>query len=203
MFQLNNCMGLEQAKVGSFLNNFNSTFDQLTRVAQGLLCIPSVLGKFLSGNKSLSGLAGALSGALGAAVSNVVGTIIQNEIAFVGNLVAQALRQQYQNANSIINTFALIFNTAKNLFSKSQDTLDFIKSSENCSYAGAAMLSCILSSAANLQKKIKNPANKLAEFNNKLTDAVAGKSGIINNYVQSNLRGVDKAKIQMNLQNFL
>ena len=65
------------------------------------------------------------------------------------------------------------------------------------------MLSCILSAAANLQKNIKNPANKLTEFNNKLTDAVAGKSGIINNYVQSNLQGLDKAKMQMNLQNFL
>lgn len=203
MFQLNNCMGLEQAKVGSFLNNFNSTFDQLTRVAQGLLCIPSLLGKFLSGKSSVSGLAGALSGALGAVVSNIVGTIIQNEIAFIGNLVSQALRQQYQNINSILNTFAQIFNTAKNLFNKVQDSIDFIKSSENCAYAGGAMLSCILSSAANLQKKIKNPANKLTEFNNKLTDAVAGKSGIINNYVQSNLRGVDKAKMQMNLQNFL
>lgn len=203
MFQLNNNMGLEQATVGSFLNNFNSTFDQLTRVAQGLLCIPSVLGKFLSGNKSLSGIAGALSGALGAAVSNVVETIVQNEIAFVGNLVSQALRQQYQSITSILNTFASIFNTAKNLFAKSTDTLDFIKSSENCAYAGSAMLSCILSAATNLQKNIKNPASKLMEFNNKLTDAVAGKSGIINNYVQSNLQSIDKAKMQMNLQNFL
>lgn len=203
MFQLNNCMGLEQAKVGSFLNNFNSTFDQLTTVAQGLLCIPSALGKFLSSNKSLSGLAGALSGSLKAVVSNIVSTIIQNEIAFTGNLVSQALRMQYQNAISIINTFALIFNTAKNLFKKSQDTLDFIKSTENCSYAGSAMLSCILSSAANLQKKIRNPANKLSEFNNRLIDIVTGKSGTINNYVQSNLSGVDRAKIQMNLQNFL
>lgn len=203
MFQLNNCMGLEQAKVGSFLNNFNSTFDQLTRVAQGLLCIPSVLGKFLSNTKSLSGLASALSGALGAAVSNVVNTIVQNEVAFAGNLVSQALRQQYQNVISILNTFALIFDTAKNLLKKSQDTIDFIKSSENCAYAGSAMISCILSSSANLQKTIKKPANKLAEFNNKLTDAVAGKSGIINNYVQSNLRGLDRAKMQMNLQNFV
>jgi hypothetical protein len=196
-------MGLEQAKVGSFLNNATSVFDQLTRVAQGLLCIPSLLGKFLTGKSSLSGLAGALAGAIGNTVSNIVGTIIQNEIAFVGNLVAQTLRQQYQNIISILNTFAQIFNTAKSLFSKALDTLDFIKSSENCTYAGSAMLSCILSSAANLQKKIKKPASKLAEFNNQLTSSIAGKSGIINNYVQSNLRGLDKAKMQLNLQNFL
>lgn len=196
-------MGLEQAKVGSFLNNATSAFDQLTRVAQGLLCIPSLLGKFLTGKSSLSGLATALAGVIGDTVSNIVGTIVQNEIAFVGNLVAQTLRQQYQNIISILNTFAQIFNTAKSLFSKALDTLDFIKSSENCAYAASAMLSCIISSAANLQKKIKNPANKLAEFNNQLTSSIAGKSGIINNYVQSNLSGLDKAKMQLNLQNFL
>lgn len=203
MFQLNNCMGLTQSKVGGFIFNFNSTFDQLTTVAQGLLCIPSLLGKFLSGNSSLSGLTNALGSALGAVVSNIVGTIIQNEIAFIGNLVAQTLRQQYQSIISILNAFAQLFNTAKSLFTKVQDTMEFIKSTENCAYAASSMLSCILSSAANLQKKIKNPANKLAEFNNKLTDAVAGKSGIIDNYVASNLRGLDKAKMQMNLQNFL
>jgi hypothetical protein len=195
-------MGLEQAKVGSFLNNAKSAFDQLTTVAQGLLCIPSLLGKFLTG-KSLTGLAGSLLGTIGAAASNIVNTIIQNEIATVGNLVAQTLRQQYQDIISILNTFALIFNTAKNLFNKTLDTLDFIKSSENCAYAASAMASCIISTAANLQKQIKKPADKLSLYNSKLTEAVTGNSGIINNYVQSNLRSLDKAKMQINFQNFL
>lgn len=192
-------MGLEQAKTGSFLNNFSSTYDQLTRVASGLLCIPSLLGKFLSGKSNLSGL----TGAVGSVVSNIVNTIVQNEIAYIGNLVAQSLRQQYQNATSIINTFRLIFNTAKNLFTKSQDTLDFIKGTENCAYAASTLVSCIFTASKNLQKQIKKPASRLQEFNWKLNDAVTGNNGIVNNYVQSNFQAVDRAKIQMNLQNFL
>ena len=195
-------MGLEQAKVGSLLNNANNVFNQLTTVAQGLLCIPSLLGKFLAGG-SLSGLAKALSGALGSAVSNIVNTIVQNEIAFVGNLLAQAARQQYQNILSIIQTFKAIFKTIAGFREKVADTLDFIKNNENCAYAASQLISCILAASTNLQKQLKNPAQKLAEFNNKLTDAVAGKSGIINNYVVQNLKAVDKAKMQLNLQNFL
>jgi methyl-accepting chemotaxis protein len=195
-------MGLEQAKVGSFLNNAKSTFDQLTTVAQGLLCIPPLLGKFLTG-KSLAGLTEALLGSIGAVASNIVNTIIQNEIATVGNLISQTLRQQFEAIQSVLNTFSLIFQTVKNLFSKVNSTIDFIKSTENCAYAASTLASCIISSAANLQKQIKKPAGKLQQFNDKLTQAITSKSGIINNYATSNLKAVDKAKIQLNMQNFL
>jgi uncharacterized membrane protein YeaQ/YmgE (transglycosylase-associated protein family) len=195
-------MGLEQAKVGSFLNNAKGTFDQLTTVAQGLLCIPSLLGKFLT-SKSLSGLASALVGSIGAVVGNIVNTIVQNEIATIGNLVAQTLRQQFEAIQSVLNTFSLIFQTVKNLFSKGNDTIDFIKSTENCAYAASSLASCIISSAANLQKQIKRPASKLQQFNDGLTQAITSKSGIINNFATNNLKAVDKAKIQLNMQNFL
>ena len=195
-------MGLEQAKIGGFLNNASSAIDQLTAVAKGLLCLPSLLGGFLSG-KSIGGIAGALGGAIGGVVSNIVGTIVQNEVAFVGNLVAQALRQQYQSIMSIIQTFQMIFNRAKSFKSKIANTLSYIKGSENCAYAAGSLASCIFVAATNLQSKLKKPAQQLQNFNNQLTDAVAGKSGIINNYINKNLQGVDKAKMQMNLQSFL
>lgn len=195
-------MGLEQAKIGGFLNNASSAIDQLTAVAKGLLCLPSLIGGFLSG-KSIAGIASAVSGAISGAVSGIVSTIIQNEIAFIGNMVAQALRQQYQSIVSIIQTFQMIFNRAKLFKNKVTDTLSYIKGSENCAYAAGSLASCIFAASTNLQSKLRKPAQQLQNFNNQLTDAVAGKSGIINNYVNRNLQGVDKAKMQMNLQSFL
>lgn len=185
-------------KIGSFLNNATGTFDQLTKVAKGVMCIPSLLGSLFSGG----GLKSFGASVLGAA-ANVVNTIVQNEIALIGNLVSQALRQLYRDLLGIINSFKAIFDTVANLRQKASDTLDYIKNSENCTYAGAEMASCILISATNLQKTLQKPAQKLTEFNNKLYDAVGGSSGTLNNYVNKNLQFLDKAKMQMNLQNLL
>lgn len=196
-------MGLEQAKVGSFINAANGIFNQLTTVAQGLLCVPSLLGQFLSKNTSLAGVSNSLSGALGSTVSNIINTIVQNEVSLAGNLLAQAARQQYQQALSIIQTFRSIFNALQGAGQKVDDTLDFIKGQENCAYASSQLISCILATSSNLQKSLRTPSQKLQEFNWRMTDAVAGKSGIINNYAVQNLKAVDKAKMQLTFQNLL
>lgn len=196
-------MGIELSKAGGFLNNINNTFDQITRVAQGLLCIPSLLGKFLSGKNSLAGLASALTGSISNAVTNIVNSIVQNEIASIGNLFSQTLRQKFQNTLNDINTFNQMFQSVINLFSKIRSTLDYIKSTENCAYAASSLLSCIRSAANNLQKQISKPSSKIQEFSNKLNSSIAGKNGIVDNYVQSNLQAATKARLQINLQNFL
>lgn len=185
-------------KVGSFLNNATSTFDQITKVAKGIMCIPSLLGTLFSGG-GLKSFGAAVAGA----ASNIVSTIVQNEIALIGNLVTQALRQMYRDVMTIIKTFKAIFDTAAALRQKSQDTLDYIKNTENCAYAAGDLVSCVLISATNLQKTIKKPAQQLTDFNNKLYDAVGGSTGTLNNYVNKNLQFLDKAKMQMNLQNLL
>lgn len=185
-------------KIGSFLNNATGTFDQLTKVAKGVMCIPSLLGSLFSGG----GLKSFGAAVLGAA-SNVVNTVVQNEVALLGNLFSQALRQVYRDLLSIISSFKLIFDTVARLRQKSTDTLDYIRNSENCAYAGADMASCILISATNLQKTLQKPAQQLTYFNNKLYDAVGGSSGTLNNYVNKNLQFLDKAKMQMNLQTLL
>jgi hypothetical protein len=185
-------------KVGSFLNNATSTFDQITKVAKGIMCIPSLLGSLFSGG----GLKSIGAAVLGAA-ANIVSTIVQNEIALIGNLVTQALRQLYRDLMSIIKTFKAIFDTVAALRQKAQDTLDYIKNTENCAYAAGDLVSCVLISATNLQKTIKKPAQQLTNFNNKLYDAVGGSSGTLNKYVNKNLQFLDKAKMQMNLQTLL
>lgn len=185
-------------KVGSFLNNATSTFDQITKVAKGIMCIPSLLGSLFSGG----GLKSFGAAVLGAA-ANIVSTIVQNEIALIGNLVTQALRQLYRDVMSIINSFKAIFDTVAALRQKVQDTLDYIKNTENCAYAAGDLVSCVLISATNLQKTIRKPAQQLTDFNNKLYDAVGGSSGTLNNYVNKNLQFLDKAKMQMNMQNLL
>lgn len=185
-------------KVGSFLNNATSTFDQITKIAKGIMCIPSLLGTLFSGGGLKS-----FGAAVLASAGNIVSTIVQNEIALIGNLVSQALRQLYRDVMSIIRTFKAVFDTVAKLRQKTQDTLDYVKNTENCAYAAGELVSCVLISATNLQKTIRKPAQKLDEFNNKLYDAVGGSTGTLNNYVNKNLQFLDKAKMQMNLQNLL
>jgi hypothetical protein len=185
-------------KVGSFLNNATGTFDQITKVAKGIMCIPSLLGTLFSGG-SLKSFGAAVLGA----AANIVSNIVQNEIALIGNLVTQALLQLYGDLMSIIRTFRAIFDTVAALRQKAQDTLDYLRNTENCAYAASDLISCVLTSATNIQKTIKKPAQQLNNFNNKLYDAVGGPSGTLNNYVNKNLKFLDKAKMQMNLQNLL
>jgi len=185
-------------KIGSFLNNATSTFDQLTKVAKGIMCIPSLIGSLFKGG----GLKSFGAAVLGAA-ANIINTIVQNEIALIGNLISQTLQQLYRDILSIINTFKAIFLTVAALRKKVIDTISYIKNTENCTFAGANMLSCILVSATNLQKTLQKPAQQLTQFNNSLYDAVGGNSGTLNNYVNKNLQFFDKAKMQMNLQNYL
>lgn len=185
-------------KVGSFLNNATSTFDQITKVAKGIMCIPSLLGTLFKGGGLKS-----FGAAVLASAGNIVSTIVQNEIALIGNLLTQALRQLYRDIMSIIKTFKAVFDTVARLRQKAQDTLDYVKNTENCAYAAGDLVSCVLISATNLQKTIKKPAQKLDEFNNKLYDAVGGSTGTLNNYVNKNLQFLDKAKMQMNMQNLL
>lgn len=185
-------------KVGSFLNNATSTFDQITKVARGVMCIPALLGKLFSGG-GLKSIPGAVLGA----AANIVGTVIQNEVALIGNLLAQTLRQKYRDLKGLINTFKSVFNTAGNLKNKTQDTLSYVKNTDNCANAAAELVSCVLISATNLQKVLKKPAQQLQNFNNKLYDEVGKQSGVLNRYANKNLQFLDKAKMQMNLQNFL
>lgn len=200
--QLNIHMSLKQSTAGNFLSNATSIYDQLMNVAHGLLNIPSTLNNILNSKPSLASLANASSGSLNAAVSNIVNSILQKEIAFKGNLLAQSIRQQYQNSANILNQFNQLFKITSNLANKAQDTISYNKSLENSAYSASSLTSCILSSADNIQKQTKT-TNKLSEFSNKLTNAVSGKSGIINNYVQNILNSLNTAKTQLNLQNFL
>lgn len=195
-------MSLKQSTAGNFLSNATSIYDQLMNVAHGLLNIPSTLNNILNSKPSLASLANASSGSLNAAVSNIVNSILQKEIAFKGNLLAQSIRQQYQNSANILNQFNQLFKITSNLANKAQDTISYNKSLENSAYSASSLTSCILSSADNIQKQTKT-TNKLSEFSNKLTNAVSGKSGIINNYVQNILNSLNTAKTQLNLQNFL
>lgn len=187
-------------KVGSFLNNATGVYDQLTKVARGLLCIPSALGSFLAGRTPGGGSLGA---AVLNAVKNAVNTIVQNEVALVGNLVAQTLRQQYKTIQGILQSFKSIFIVASNLRNKTTDTLNYIKGTENCTHAASEMVSCLLISATNLQQRIRPISQNLQEFNNTLYDAAGSSSGIIDRKINRDLQFLDKAKMQMNLQNLL
>ncbi len=196
-------MSVARSKIGSFVNNANSTLDQLTAVAQGILCIPSTLSAFLTNSGSIPGTVARAGGAIAATVTNVVGVIVQNEIATIGNLFAQALQQQYQVIRDIFSGLQSIVDLVFKFGDKVGSTVDYIKNAENCAYSTSQLLSCVLGAATNLRQEIRKPAENLDAFNNRLVEITSGNSGIIDNYVSRNMQGVDRAKMQLALQSYL
>ena len=181
-------------KAGSLLNNANSIFDQMTSAARGLLCLPSLLGSFISFSASLPG-------AVIGAVTGAVTSVIQSEIAYAGNLVAQAVNRELAIVNGIINKLDSLIQLATILTSKVRSTLDYIKGTENCAYSASQLAACILNTATNLKKQYRRPAQNVDAIQNKLLNAATNDTGIVNNYLTKQANAVSKAQLQVSIQN--
>ncbi len=185
------------SSVGNFLNAANSKADQLTSIAKGVLCIPSILslefGKSLIknikltdaiiGNIKKSLISDLIVGTIGGAVDKVTGSIT-SLIGSVTGVIA-SLRGIYEQGEDFI----------LGIKDRVQDVKNFTDKKENCNFAAASLLNCITSQALSnfgagdavrVSKKLKSISGFATEISDKITSPV----GAIN-------RTIDKAAYEV------
>ncbi len=190
------------SSVKGFLNSANARADQLTAIAKGALCLPSILsnlpdlGKALMGN-ILASANSILSDAT-AAISGIVTDTIDNAIAKITGSIAGVLNTITSLVAEVAGAIESIKSFAEGLSSKVSDIKDFTASKENCNFAAASLLNCIASQAlANVSAKAAVDVSKglvpIDEFANSISDSILSPAGAINNTINKTANEIDRA----------
>jgi len=190
------------SSVKGFLNSANARADQLTAIAKGALCLPSILSNLPDLDKSLMGniLASAnsiLSDAT-AAISGIVTDTIDNAIAKITGSIAGVLNTITGLVAEVAGAIESIKSFAEGLSSKVSDIKDFTASKENCNFAAASLLNCIASQAlANVSAKAAVDVSKglvpIDEFANSISESILSPAGAINNTINKTANEIDRA----------
>ena len=190
------------SSVKGFLNAANARADQLTAIAKGSLCLPSILsnlpdlGKAVMGN-ILASANSILSDAT-SAISGIVTDTIDNAIAKITGSIAGALNTITGLVAEVAGAIESIKSFAEGLSSKVSDIKDFTASKENCNFAAASLLNCIASQAlANVSAKAAVEVSKglvpIDEFANSISDSILSPTGAINNTINKTANEIDRA----------
>lgn len=190
------------SSVKGFLNAANARADQLTAIAKGALCLPSILsnlpdlGKAVMGN-ILASANSILSDAT-AAISGIVTDTIDNAIAKITGSIAGVLNTITGLVAEVAGAIESIKSFAEGLSSKVSDIKDFTASKENCNFAAASLLNCITSQAlANVSAKAAVDVSKglvpIDEFANSISDSILSPAGAINNTINKTANEIDRA----------
>lgn len=190
------------SSVRGFINAANTRADQLTAIAKGALCLPSIVANLPDLGKSVIG--GVLSSASNilATITSTIGDLVTDTVENAINKITGSITS---TVNSVVGLISQVAGTieevkgfAKNLSSKVSDIKDFTASKENCNFAAASLLNCITSQAlANVSAKAAVDVSKgLAPIDslvNDISDKISSPAGVINNTINKAAYDVDRA----------
>lgn len=203
-----------RSKVGGFLATANDTFDKITGVAKGIMCIPSLFKDFVStvSTTNLLGVAATAAAQLASAVAGMVLSAVQDAVNQVLGAVANLINQQLKLIQELFNTLNDIKDFITSIDDKAKDALNFIKNDENCKFAAGNLLSCVINSVANLSpknlggqltslNKVTDKVNSIADDVTSKITAIGSKANVVTNFIDGNLAALDKARKSISIQN--
>jgi hypothetical protein len=190
------------SSVKGFLNAANIRADQLTAIAKGALCLPSLisnlpdLGKSLIGNV-IASTNSILSDAT-STISSIITSTIDNAINKITGSIAGTLNSITRFIAEVVGTIEEVKNFANGLKDKVSDIKDFTSSKENCNFAAASLLNCITSQAlANVSAKAAVEVRKglvpIDSIVDDISDIIAKPGGVINNSINKTAFDINRA----------
>lgn len=203
-----------RTKVGGLLASASDTFDRITSVAKGIMCIPSLFASFVStvATTNLLGVAAQAAAQLAGAVAGMVVSAVQDAVNQVLGAAAALINQQLRLIQELFATLNDIKQFLTSIDDKAAEALEYIKNQENCKFAAGNLLSCVINSVANLSPK--NLGSQLLSLNsvtskvNSIADDITGKitavgsnANVVTNFIDSNLNALDKARKSIAIQN--
>lgn len=190
------------SSVKGFLNASNIRADQLTAIAKGALCLPSLisglpdLGKSIIGNVIAS--ANSILSDAASAIGGIVTSTIDNAINKITGSIAGTLNSITGFVAEVAGTIEEVKNFAKGLKDKVSDIKDFTSSKENCNFAAASLLNCITSQAlANVSAKAAVEVSKglvsIDELANDVRNSILSPTGAINDTINKTAFEINRA----------
>ncbi len=190
------------SSVKGFLNAANNRADQLTAIAKGALCLPSLLsslpdlGKSLIGNVIAS--ANSILSDATSAISGIITSTIDNAINKITGSIAGTLNSITGFIAEVAGTIEEVKNFATGLKDKISDIKDFTSSKENCNFAAASLLNCITSQAlanvsANAAVEVSRGLVSIDNLANEIADSIARPGGAITNTINKTASEINRA----------
>lgn len=187
------------SSVGRIFNVANSKADQLTTIAKGALCIPSMIAGLPDLGKSLIGNIAASASSILTSATSMISDLVVGTIGGAVSDITGSFTSVINSATGAIASIAGVIEQGKAFYKglgdKVQDVKDFSESKENCNFAAATLLNCITSQAlSNISTKgavdISNGLRSVSSFATEISDKIASPSGAIN-------RTIDKAAYEV------
>jgi len=200
------------SNVINFRNVANNTIDRISTIANGALCLPSLIGTILTQpQKALAGVKNTVLNAAKQQLNQLTGLIkyqLTSVINQVTGRIDGALRQVSQLINDIKSTFAIIDDLKKTLTKRSGDILQFTNNKQNCDALAANLAKCFQTRVGmefnrKVQKDFYNssPAKALDDITAKITKQIEGGENVFEGFVNKYSSQVDKATTQLSKVN--
>lgn len=184
----------------------NNLADQVTTVAKGVFCIPSILSNLPS---ILGAVAGSLIGqitaqatAIAAGLANAALSIVENKLAEITGKITGVITQILALQAAILGTIGMIKGLFKGLQARAKDIQDFVSNEENCKFAAAELLNCVASSLLNdltsdVVKKINAGTQKVSDYVDNATNKLTKPNEVLTKFSKKAGDAVDKATSQI------
>lgn len=194
------------SKVTNLFSAANNLADQVTTVAKGVFCIPSILSNLPSILGSVAGnIIGQITAqatAIAAGLTNAALSIVENALADITGKITSTLQQILALQATILGVFGLVKDFFKGLQDRAKDIQDFVSGEENCKFAAAELLNCIASSllkdlTKDVVKKINEGTQKVSDYVSDATNKLTKPGEVLTKYADKAGKSVDKATSQI------
>jgi ABC-type transporter Mla subunit MlaD len=188
--------------LGGLLNTAKSKFSAGLGVVKALACLPAILTGAMGIFKDVFGaLKNAAMGAIQGAVGAIAGMVEGMVQAAVGQVLG-AVQGVLDQIKALVATIAAAINMIKDFFKslveEANAALSWAQNAENCRFAAAALLKCILakvisdiSSDLDISTNISSKLDSITNVTDKLTSKITGAGGVIEGFL-------NKAEEQLN-----
>tara|TARA_R100000951_G_scaffold106089_1_gene100359 strand:+ start:12792 stop:13388 length:597 start_codon:yes stop_codon:yes gene_type:complete len=197
-------MGVIRTKTGNFLGTASDSLDKITSLANGLMCLPATLKGFLSPGFYKSTFS-SITNLVVDTVRQVIEDTITSQLDFITNRINWFIDNAFEVVVDGINSVRSVIAFIKSFKQRIQDSIKFIKNTENCSFSAASMMSCVAEEAARRVKKkvISDIQKNTSKYVNEIANQVSETNGAIGRHLNRQLSGLDKARKQIEFQNLI
>lgn len=208
-------MSITGSTVG-LVNAVNETSDKLNTLANGILCIPSILSNLPSilGSVATSVTAGlaAYSLQLLQGISDSVVGIVANQLGEITGAVSALANKLLSVEQDILGAVSVISKTIKDAYDRIDDIKDSMFSADECKFAAAQLMSCVAGSLlSNVTNKIGNEVsrgltsidNAASNITSKAVSGILSPGNVVDQYVSKTSATIDKATAQVKTMSIL
>lgn len=186
------------SSVGRFINAANTKADQLTAGAKIALCLPSILSNIPNtiGNV-ISGLGTTLENTV-SAISNIVLNTVNGAISKITGSIINTINAATSTLAQLGSAIEQVKEFKDGILERVNDVGDFVSKKQNCDFAAAELLNCIVSEVLSsvtptIAIDVARGLKPVTEVVNNITGAISKPGGAISGAVNNTATEIERA----------